>query len=66
MSSQNGSIGLKNVKKRLQLLYPGSHKLNIVSEPETFTVFMVIQLHPSTVSKADEKEIKQPANYALA
>ncbi len=39
MSSQNGSIGLKNVKKRLQLLYPGSHELKIGSEPETFTVF---------------------------
>ena len=41
---KNGSIGLKNVRKRLQLLYPGTHELNIVSEPESFIVFLKIKL----------------------
>lgn len=42
--NQNNGIGLKNVKKRLQLLYPGAHELNIIPETESFTVFLKIQL----------------------
>lgn len=41
---KKGNIGLKNVKQRLQLLYPQSHELNIVSEPESFTASLTIQL----------------------
>jgi len=33
-------IGLKNVKKRLMLLYPQTHHLDIESLPDTFTVQM--------------------------
>ena len=35
---KKGNIGLKNAKKRLELLYPGTHELNIVSKPESFFV----------------------------
>ena len=42
--TRNGAIGLKNVRKRLQLLYPGTHELNIVNEPESFIVFLKIKL----------------------
>ena len=42
---RNGSIGLKNVRKRLQLIYPGTHELNIVNEPESFVVFLKIKLY---------------------
>jgi two-component system LytT family sensor kinase len=38
-----GGIGLKNVKKRLDLLYPGSHQLNIHEEENIFTVTLVIK-----------------------
>ncbi|MFN8241758.1 MAG: histidine kinase [Bacteroidales bacterium] len=31
-------IGLKNVKRRLELLYPDTHKLDIIQEDDTFTV----------------------------
>ena len=37
-------IGLTNVRKRLDLLYPGKHELNIVSEPDLFIVNMRLEL----------------------
>jgi sensor histidine kinase YesM len=37
-------IGLMNVKKRLQLLYPGNHQLDIQSSANSFSVFMKIKL----------------------
>jgi len=39
-------IGLNNVKKRLQLLYPGAHSLNIIENDTSFDVSMKIVLHP--------------------
>jgi len=38
-------IGLSNVRKRLDLLYPGRHELNIVSEPEVFVVNLTLELN---------------------
>jgi LytS/YehU family sensor histidine kinase len=35
---QYSGIGLKNVKKRLNLLFPGSHNLKIKKAPDTFSV----------------------------
>ena len=43
-NKQNKGIGLLNVKKRLQLLYPGKHQLDITSTDEMFTVNMQIVL----------------------
>jgi len=37
-------IGLNNVRKRLQLLHPGNHSLEIHSAPELFTVFLQVPL----------------------
>jgi len=42
-----GGIGLKNVKKRLQLLYPHSHSLLISSGADVFSVEMKLPLRPS-------------------
>jgi LytS/YehU family sensor histidine kinase len=45
-----GGIGLPNVRKRLALLYPGQHTLEIYNPGETFTVVLKIhglQLHPN-------------------
>ncbi|GAB3712301.1 histidine kinase [Spirosoma flavus] len=39
-----GGIGLQNVTKRLQLLYPNRHELRIVTEPETFMVTLTLEL----------------------
>lgn len=43
-TSLKGGIGLLNVKKRLQLLYPEKHQLHIVSNDESFSVNMKIPL----------------------
>ena len=63
-SSKIGGIGIKNVKKRLQLLYPESHELNIVDERETFTIFLKIQIKepPLTTISPENKA----AVYAMA
>lgn len=39
---QTGGIGLANVKKRLQLLYPGKHELNIEEGEGSFNVHLII------------------------
>jgi LytS/YehU family sensor histidine kinase len=44
MVNGKGGIGLSNVKKRLELLYPSSHLLTIESTVNTFTVNMQIPL----------------------
>ncbi|WP_338873380.1 histidine kinase [Spirosoma sp. SC4-14] len=41
-----GGIGLQNVQKRLQLLYPNRHDLRIVAEEETFMVALTLDLSP--------------------
>ncbi|HKB44697.1 MAG TPA: histidine kinase [Chitinophagaceae bacterium] len=47
-------IGLNNVKKRLQLLYPEAHSLNIVESEMSFEVYMRIALHtPQDKTKED-------------
>jgi sensor histidine kinase YesM len=39
-----GGIGIKNVRERLQLLYPGTHTLNIINDNITYTVDLIINL----------------------
>ena len=48
-SSENGhskkeGIGIQNVKRRLDLLYPGQHEIKIISGEETFLVILTIQV----------------------
>ncbi|MFA6082907.1 sensor histidine kinase [Mucilaginibacter sp.] len=40
----NGGIGLDNLKKRLELLYPGNHTLQITNQPDHFHVLLKINL----------------------
>lgn len=41
--NSNG-VGLNNVKRRLQLLYPGNHSLKITSSEDSFFVFLKFKL----------------------
>ena len=42
--AEKGGIGLTNVKKRLELLYPNNHLLSIESTTHTFTINMQVPL----------------------
>ncbi len=63
---KKGNIGLKNVKKRLELLYPGTHELNIVSKPESFFVYLKVQLQEANGYASTNEEIKTANAYAMA
>jgi LytS/YehU family sensor histidine kinase len=39
-----GGIGLENVKKRLDLLYPKQHELAINDEKESYSILLKIKL----------------------
>lgn len=61
---QTGHIGLNNVKKRLQLLYPTAHELKIAESTKGFEVFLKIRLEELNVI---EKNIKtETTEYAMA
>ena len=44
MNMESGGIGLKNVKRRLELLYPGKHQLQITETDEKYIVNLEINL----------------------
>jgi len=41
---KSGGIGLVNVKRRLNLLYPDKHELKVDEDPNTYTVNLVLEL----------------------
>lgn len=43
-SEESGGIGLQNVKKRLELVYPGKYVLNINDGSDSFLVNLVLEL----------------------
>jgi LytS/YehU family sensor histidine kinase len=44
-SNNQGGIGLINVKKRLELLYPGKHAFNIIEKQDWFGVELTLSLY---------------------
>lgn len=42
---QTGGLGLQNLKRRLELLYPGKHELQINKEADTFKTVLKLQYH---------------------
>lgn len=43
-TEQHGGIGMNNVKRRLELLYPGTHQLNINDNMDTFRVDLKLKI----------------------
>jgi sensor histidine kinase YesM len=41
---KNGGIGLKNVQKRLQLIYPDAHEFKIIEQPHSYLVVLKITI----------------------
>jgi LytS/YehU family sensor histidine kinase len=66
LPGRQGNIGLKNVTKRLELLYPGTHELNIVSEPGSYAVYLILQLEDIKDHTTIKDEINPLNEYAMA
>ena len=62
----NRGLGLKNVKKRLELLYRDRHELQIMDEPSSYSVWLAIALKESAREKIMIKAKKDKAIYELA
>ena len=45
IDSKNSGIGLKNIKRRLNLLYPNKHDLNITTANNSFSVHLKIHIN---------------------
>lgn len=43
--SKSGGLGLANIKRRLELLFPSSHSLQIKDDPETYCVTLSLNLN---------------------
>ena len=43
-TEQHGGIGMNNVKRRLELLYPGTHQLNINDDVDTFKINLKLKI----------------------
>ncbi|MBX2934681.1 MAG: histidine kinase [Ferruginibacter sp.] len=48
---RSNGIGIANVKKRLALIYPENHKLNLSDEGDFFVVSLMVQLNDEAVDK---------------
>nr|WP_295932141.1 histidine kinase [uncultured Dyadobacter sp.] len=52
-----GGIGLKNVRRRLDLLYPGRHELEIIDQTTFFEVRLLLYLEPVLVSETPGHDV---------
>ncbi|HEX2605829.1 MAG TPA: histidine kinase [Flavisolibacter sp.] len=53
-STEEGGLGLQNVRRRLALLYPGAHHMEILEQEEVFIVNLTLDLEPATLSLLPE------------
>jgi LytS/YehU family sensor histidine kinase len=44
IKNEVGGIGLKNVRRRLELLYPGKHELQVAERAGKFTVHLSLEI----------------------
>lgn len=59
-------IGLNNVKKRLELLYPETHSLNIIESEMSYEVTMKIALHSPGDKSNEDVFLNRKEVYELA
>ncbi len=59
-------IGLSNVKKRLALLYPGTHSLNITEDQLSFEVSLKVKVFKANANQQEETLLTQKKVYELA
>jgi LytS/YehU family sensor histidine kinase len=64
----SAGIGLRNVRQRLELLYPQHHWLEVEARPDTFTVRLTLQLPnlaaAAPASAAPPRAQQRPAKAA--
>ncbi|MCF6407625.1 histidine kinase [Chitinophaga filiformis] len=62
MPAKAGGIGLENLKRRLELLYPGKHTFEINKTERTFSVALSIETEPvvyqTIITEADEDQMR--------
>ena len=61
--ANNSGIGIQNVRKRLDLLYPEKHVLKIMDEEEVFVVHLTLQLVSIQVARKKEENIFVLTNH---
>jgi phage shock protein PspC (stress-responsive transcriptional regulator) len=64
LAHQSG-IGLQNVKKRLELIYPGRHSLRLLVEDEMYVVNLVIDLNASSVAPTEWSPSYEPLSLPM-
>ena len=57
---KTGGIGLENIQKRLQLIYPQSHQLNILDEEDSFKIQLSINLLAKSPKALNKKPSTTP------
>jgi len=56
-------IGLENVKRRLNLLYPGKHKMQVTDDAEMFLVSIELQITGDEPTQVNELTVKGDKEY---
>lgn len=56
-------VGIDNIKKRLELLYPGKHELKLADEGAFFVVALVLELKAPVAVAKEIKLVQQAENF---
>ena len=61
-SLNSTGIGIQNVRKRLELLYPGKHDFSITNDEEVFIVNLKIELEQKKEPNLKILELPEPTH----